>query len=100
MHKLQIPAAIAASLMLAAVGTSALAQDESMSDGIVSAVIKAPIVADGDVAGAPTDLVVVLDTDLDPAVPGRTLAAGKSVRITFPEEIPVGRGERRSRHSV
>ena len=87
MHKLQIPAAITAALMLAAVGTSALAQDESMSDGIVSAVIKAPIVADGDVAGALTDLVFVLDTDLDPAVPGRTLPAGSSVRITFPEEF-------------
>jgi len=58
-----------------------------MSEGIVSAVIKAPIVADGDVVGAPTDLVFVLDIDLDPTVPGRTLVAGNSVRITFPEEF-------------
>jgi hypothetical protein len=74
-------------LLMGSIGTAALAQDAPMSEGIVSAVIKAPIVADGDVAGAPTDLVFILDIDLDPAVPGRTLAADNSVRITFPEEF-------------
>ena len=71
----------------ASLGTSALAQDAAMSDGMVSSVIKAPIVADGDVAGALTDLVINFDTSLDPDEPGRTLLAGKTIRITFPDSF-------------
>ena len=82
----QVAAAVVSSLALATIGTGApiFAQP---SDGIVSSVVKAPIVADGAVAGAPTDLVINLDTSLDPAVPGRTLKAGKTIRITLPEEF-------------
>jgi len=74
-------------LLMGTIGTAALAQDAPMSEGIVSSVIKAPIVADGDVAGAVTDFVINFDTDLDPAVPGRTLAAGDTIRVTLPEDF-------------
>lgn len=54
------------------------------SGGIVSQAAKAPIVPDGDVAGARTDFVIDLDIDKDPAVPGRSLSAGDEVRVTLP----------------
>lgn len=85
MRKLPTVVAAVAAMSTAALGTSALAQDESMSSGIVSSVVKAPIIHDGDVAGAPTDIVINLNSSLDPAVPGRTLAAGKTIRVTLPE---------------
>ena len=37
--------------------------------------------------GQPTDVVFDLGMDLDPSVPGRTLKAGDSIRITLPEEF-------------
>lgn len=37
--------------------------------------------------GLPTDLLFDLGTSLDPSVPGRTLRAGASIRITLPEEF-------------
>lgn len=52
---------------------------------IVTVVQNAPIVADGNVAGQKTDVVIDFDISLDPNVPGRTLLAGKSIRITLPE---------------
>jgi hypothetical protein len=54
------------------------------ADGLVTSVGKAPITPDGDVAGAATDLVIDLDRSLDPAVVGRALPAGCSVRVTLP----------------
>lgn len=57
----------------------------ALTDGVVSSVVKAPITPDGDVARAPTDLVIDLDTSLDPAFPGRALPAGCSVRLTLHE---------------
>ncbi len=56
-------------------------------DNIVTSVEKAPIVADGDVVGAATDLVINLNTSLDPAVPGRTLLAGRTIKVTLPDEF-------------
>ena len=53
--------------------------------GAVSRAQKAPIVPDGDVAGRPTDVVIDLDKSLDPAVPGRTLPKGRSIKVTFPD---------------
>ena len=53
--------------------------------GIVSSIVKAPIVPDGDVAGRPTDVVVNLEGSLDPSVPGRALLAGRSIRIALPD---------------
>ncbi|MFV2062230.1 MAG: hypothetical protein ACC726_01795 [Chloroflexota bacterium] len=87
MRTLRTATAIPLALLMGSIGTATLAQDAPMSEGIVSAVIKAPIVADGDVAGALTDFVIIFDTDLDPAVPGRTLAAGNTIRVTLPDDF-------------
>jgi hypothetical protein len=72
-------------LFLGAFGAGVSAQSDGMSEGIVSSVVKAPIIANGDAAGAPTDIVINFDTDMDPSVEGRTLLAGNTVRITVPE---------------
>ncbi len=77
--------AIGMAVGLISTGTAVLAQDTPMSEGIATSVVKAPIVPDGDVAGAPADFVINLDTDMDPAVPGRTLLAGNTIRVTLPE---------------
>ncbi len=53
----------------------------------IISVVKAPITPDGDVAGAPTDLVLNLDKSLDPAFPGRTLLANCAVRVTLPHKF-------------
>ena len=53
----------------------------------ITSVVKAPITPDGDVAGAPTDLVLNLDKSLDPAFPGRTLLANCAVRVTLPHKF-------------
>ncbi|HZD57230.1 MAG TPA: hypothetical protein VE136_10930 [Anaerolineales bacterium] len=63
------------------------AEGESSGIGIVSSIVKAPIVPDGDVAGALTELVVDLDTSLDPSVTGRSLPGGKTIRVILPEEF-------------
>lgn len=84
MKKSLLAVAAMSAMALTSTASVALAQNQ-MSDGIVSAVVKAPIVPDGDVAGAATDIVINFDISLDPAVPGRTLPAGKTIRITLPE---------------
>ena len=61
------------------------ASTTALANGVVSSVVKAPITPDGDVAGAPTDLVIDLDTWLDPATNGRPLPAGCSVAVTLPD---------------
>lgn len=53
--------------------------------GIVSSVDKAPIVPAGTTTGESTDIVITLDTSLDPSVPGRTLLAGHTVKVTLPD---------------
>ena len=53
--------------------------------GIVSSVDNAPIVPAGTTAGSATDFVITLDTSLDPSVPGRTLLAGDTVKVTLPD---------------
>jgi hypothetical protein len=65
----------------------ALVSSSAIADGIVSSVVKAPITPDGNVAGAPTDLVIDLDTSLDPAFLGRALPAGCSIRVTLPPKF-------------
>ncbi len=47
----------------------------------------APVSVDGDVAGKPTDIVVVLEPDADPATPGRALAVGETLRIALPPAL-------------
>ena len=54
------------------------------ADNIVVATPKAPVVADGDVAGRPTEINLVLDRSLDPQVAGRGLARGKTISVTLP----------------
>ncbi len=54
---------------------------------IVDSIVKAPIVPDGDVAGAVTDFVINLDRSMDPSVDGRSLAAGDYIKITLPEDF-------------
>lgn len=55
--------------------------------GIVAGIEKAPVIADGDVAGQPADFVITLNTSLDPYVPGRGLAAGDVIKVIFPPEF-------------
>lgn len=54
---------------------------------IVSTIIKAPVRPDGNVAGAVTDILINLDTSLNPAVTGRSLLAGRTIKITLPEQF-------------
>jgi hypothetical protein len=71
-------------LLTAAAATSQGPWRHSKGTGIVRSIVKAPIVADGDVAGAPTDLVINLKVDMDPAKPGLTLLKGKKFKVTLP----------------
>lgn len=57
------------------------------SSGIVDSVIKAPVTADGDVAGARTDIVVNLAIDMDPSVDGRSLMQGATIKVTLPDDF-------------
>jgi hypothetical protein len=77
-------------LMLVGVAVPSSAGGRAAStggDGIVSTVLKAPITPDGDVAGRPTDVVITLDTSLDPEVEGRTLLAGETIKVTLPDDF-------------
>jgi hypothetical protein len=61
---------------------------------IVVATPKAPVVADGDVTGRPTDINLVLDRSLDPQVAGRTLLTGRTISVTLADafartDVPV-----------
>jgi Ca2+-binding RTX toxin-like protein len=60
---------------------------EPTTRGIVSTVTGAPTVSDGDVAGATTHIFIDLDRSLDPAVAGRTLSAGDTIRVTLPDDF-------------
>lgn len=83
-----IRGSVVAGVAVAALVTGGAAPAMAEVDtGIVAGVANAPITPDGDVAGAATDLVVTLDTSLDPTVPGRTLLAGKTVKITLPDDF-------------
>jgi hypothetical protein len=78
MKSLTSTLAISGSVILALFISTDMAQSGS---GIVSSVIKAPVAPDGDVAGAATDFVINLSVNMDPAVPGRVLRKGESIRI-------------------
>ena len=64
------------------VGCTTLAPTEP---NLVASIEKAPITPDGNVAGRATDLVIHFDVTPDPAVPGRALKAGRSLRVTLPD---------------
>jgi hypothetical protein len=68
---------------------SAVAGEEGAA-GIVSSIEKAPVIADGDVSGQPTDFVITLTGSPDQDIPGRTLMAGKEIRVIFPPEFDLG----------
>ena len=65
------------------VPTTTLAGSQGAT-GIVSEISKAPVILDGNVQGKPFDMVITLDTSLDPNVPGRSLAAGGTIKVIFP----------------
>ena len=78
------------SLLLLLLTTSVvLAQENRTPTTIISSIVNAPIVPDGNVTGAFPDFVINLDTSMDPAVSGRTLLAGKQIRITMPADFTV-----------
>lgn len=62
-----------------------LAAKEAFQKGIVHSIVNAPVAVDGTVAGAATDFVINFDLDMDPSIPGKTLAKGSSIRIKLPE---------------
>lgn len=63
---------------------------EAGAAGMVASIDKAPVIADGDVAGQPTDFVITFDGSPDHNVPGRSLAAGDQIKIFFPSEFELG----------
>lgn len=66
---------------------AALFATSSLAEGLVANVVKAGISATGNVAGERTDLVINLNVDPDPAVPGFTLLAGHQIRVTLPKQF-------------
>jgi hypothetical protein len=75
---------------LALLGAGFLFAPAAFAGGIVASIDKAPVVADGDVSGMPTDYVITLDGSLDPTVPGRSLAAGDVIKVIFPPDFDLG----------
>lgn len=73
--------------VLALIAVAVPAAATPAGSGIVSSVTKAPIDPVGDVAGERTDFVVNLDASLDPAVDGRGLLAGRTIKVTLPEDF-------------
>jgi hypothetical protein len=74
-------------VMLLVISVVPAGAHQSEGSGIVASVAKAPIDPAGDVAGERTDFVVNLDTSLDPAVNGRALLAGKTIKVTLPDDF-------------
>ena len=62
----------------------------AVADGIVASISKAPVIADGDVTGMPTDYVITFTGSLDHNVAGRSLAAGDVIKVIFPPEFDLG----------
>jgi hypothetical protein len=69
------------------IGAIPLLAPSALAGGIVASIEKAPVVADGDVSGKPTDYVITLEGSLDSDVPGRSLAAGNVIKVIFPHEF-------------
>lgn len=83
-----MPAALTAAAIFLAAGN--VAADQAGATGIVASIVKAPVVADGDVTGKPFDYVINLDGSLDPRVLGRGIPANGTIKIFFPPEIDLG----------
>jgi hypothetical protein len=71
---------------LAGVNFAAIASTGGAA-GIVADIQKAPVIADGDVSGKPTDIVITLSGSLEPVAAGRGLSAGGEIRVIFPPEF-------------
>lgn len=69
---------------------SPLTSAQGGAKGVVASIDKAPVIADGDVQGQPTDYVITLEGSLDPSIPGRSLAAGDTISVIFPPEFDLG----------
>ncbi len=80
--------AIAGALLT--IASSDLSAGHSRATGIVASIEKAPVVADGDVAGKPFDYVITLDGSQDPQVLGRGIAAGGTIKIFLPRAFDLG----------
>lgn len=82
----QIPmfTAIVAGLVLA---LGLVFSGAAMAAGIVERIEKSSVIADGNVSGEPTDILITLDRSLDPNVDGRSLAEGDEIRVIFPTEF-------------
>lgn len=74
--------ALLASVLVA--GAAQPASAHSAKEDLVASIVAAPIGGDGAVAGRVTDLVINLDASPDPRSPGRTLLAGRRIRIELP----------------
>ncbi|MEM1173277.1 MAG: hypothetical protein AAGI27_00570 [Pseudomonadota bacterium] len=58
--------------------------------GIIQSIRNAPVIADGNVAGQPLDVLITLDGSLDPNSAGRSLMTGDTIRVVFPPEFDLG----------
>jgi hypothetical protein len=86
MNKTQgfLASALPGAWLALALGLCAL---DAHASGLVASIAKAPVVADGDVQGMPTDYVITFAGSLEPDVPGRSLAAGDLIKVIFPPEF-------------
>lgn len=55
------------------------------AESLVDSIVKAPIVADGDVRGRQSDFVINLNVSLDPAMEGISLEADDEVHVMLPD---------------
>ena len=67
--------------------TTTMHTPASLAADIVESIVKAPVVADGDVTGKPTDYVINLSGSMDPNIAGRSLSAGGQIKVIFPPEF-------------
>lgn len=63
---------------------------DQSATGIIAGIAKAPVIRDGNVQVKPFDYVITLDRSLNPNVPGRSLAAGDTIKIHFPDAWDLG----------
>lgn len=71
--------------LLVTLSTAGTTDAWAQSTGLVAAVVKSPVTPDGNVAGRPTDINVILGVSLDPQVPGKTLLRGRTIKVTLPD---------------
>ena len=80
-----VAAAMTVSFFL--ISASSAFAGNSGAAGIVAAIEKAPVIADGDVTGKGADFVITLAGSQDPAVPGRGMLAGQLIKVFLPDDF-------------